>query len=67
MGKVAAGEVRGRVGLFPGDGVEDFEAELLHGVANRKYDVVGAGHPNGAIGLENALVAAQPFGVELVI
>lgn len=67
VGEVAAGEVGRRVGFLPCDVVEDFEAELLHGVADGEDDVVCAGDPEGAVGLEDALAAAEPFGVEVVV
>ena len=39
----------------------------MQGVADAEYDVVRAGHPNGAVRLEHALTASQPFGVEFVV
>lgn len=45
MGKIAAAQVGGRIGLFPGDVIEDFVAKLLHGVANGEDDVVRAADP----------------------
>ena len=67
VGEVAAAQVGGRIGFFPGDVVENLAAELLQGVADGEDDVVGAGDPEGAVGLEDALAAAEPFGVELVV
>lgn len=67
VGEVAAGEVGRRVGLFPRDVVEDFEAELLHGEADGEDDVVRAGDPDRAVGLEDALAAGEPFAVEVVV
>lgn len=67
VGEVAAGEVGGRVGFFPDDVVEDFEAELLHGEADGVDDVVGAGDPEGAVGFEGALAAFEPGTVEFVV
>ena len=57
----------GRIGFFPGDVVEDLEPELLQGEADGEDDVMGAGDPEGAVGLEDALAASEPFGVELVV
>lgn len=65
--EVAAGEIRRRVGLLPGDVVEDFEAKLLHRVTDGEDDVVRARHPDAAVGLEHLLAAAQPFRVELMV
>ena len=67
MGEVAAAQVGRGIGFFPGDVVEDFVAELLHGVANGKNDVMGAAHPNGAVGFQNFLAAREPFLVKFVI
>jgi len=50
VGEIAAGEVGRRVGLNPGDVVEELEAELLHGEADGMDDVGGAGDPDGAVG-----------------
>jgi len=67
VGEVPATQVGRRVGLFPGDVVENLEPELLHRVADAEDDVVRAADPDGAVGLEDALAASQPFGVEFVI
>ena len=67
VGEVAAGKVGRRVGFFPGDVVEQLEAELLQGVADGEDDVQRAGDPEGTVGLEHALAAAQPFEVERVV
>src|SRR5262245_5910769 len=48
VSEVAAGKIRRRIGLFPRDVVEDFEAQLLHRVTNRKDDMLRASDPNGA-------------------
>ncbi len=67
VGEVTAAQVRGRIGLFPGDVVQNLVPELLQGVADAENDVVRARHPDGAVGLEHALTAPQPFGVEFVV
>lgn len=67
VGEVAAGKVGRRVGLFPGDVVEDFEPQLLQRVPNGEDDVQGAADPEGAMGLEDALAASKPFAVEFVV
>lgn len=64
VGEIAAGEIGRRIGLYPGDVVEELEAELLHGEADGMDDVGGAGDPDGAVGLENALAGGEPGGVE---
>jgi len=62
VGEIAAGEVGRRVhraktarcrrvGLNPGDVVEELEAELLHGEADGMDDVSGAADPDGGVGL----------------
>jgi len=50
VGEIAAGEIGRRIGLHPGDVVEELEAELLHGEADGVDDVGGAGDPDGAVG-----------------
>ena len=50
VGEVAAGEIGRRIGLDPGNVVEELEAELLHGEADGVDDVGGAGDPDGAVG-----------------
>jgi hypothetical protein len=51
----------------PGDVVEELEAELLHSEADAVDDVGGAGDPDGAVGLEEALRGGEPGGVEGVV
>lgn len=67
VGEIAAGEIGRRVGLDPGNVVEDFEAELLHGEADGMDDVGGAADPDGTVGLENALAGSEPGATEFVI
>ena len=67
MSEVAATQVGRRVGFFPGDVVEDFVAKLLQRVTDGEDDVVRAAHPDSTVRFEDALAAAQPFEVELVI
>ena len=67
VGEIAAGEIGRRVGLDPGDVVEELEAELLHGEADGMNDVAGAGDPDGAVGFQDALAGGEPGQVELVI
>jgi hypothetical protein len=51
----------------PGNVVEELEAELLHGEADGMDDVGGAGNPDGAVWLEDALAGGEPGAVKLVI
>jgi len=67
VGEIAAREIGRRVGLDPGNVVEEFEAELLHGEADGVDDVGGAGDPEGAVGFEDALAGGEPGAVEVVI
>jgi len=67
VGEIAAREIGRRVGLDPGDVVEELEAELLHGEADGMNDVSGAGDPDGAVGFEDALAGSEPGTIELVI
>ena len=67
MGKVAAGKVGRRVGLDPGNIVQQLEAQLLHGEADRMDDVRGAADPDGAVGFQHALAGRQPGAIEFVV
>jgi len=67
VGEVAAGKIGRRIGLDPGNVVEELEAELLHGEADGMDDMSGAGNPNGAVGLEDTLGGGEPGRVEFVI
>ncbi len=67
VGEVAAGEIWRRIGLDPGNVVEQLEAELLHGEAHGMNDVAGAADPDGAVGFEDALAGGEPGAVEFVI
>src|SRR5512138_4036372 len=62
-----AGEVRRGVRLVPGDGVEEVEAELLHREADREDDVLRAGDPEGAGGLEHPADGGEPARLERVV
>ena len=55
VSEIAAGEIGRRVGLDPGDVVEEFKIELLHSETDAVDDVGGAGDPDGAVGFEDAL------------
>ena len=50
VGEITAREIGRRIGLDPGNVVEELEAELLHGEADGMDDVGSAGDPDGAIG-----------------
>ena len=67
VSEIAAGEVGRRIGLNPGDVVEELEAELLHGEADGMDDVGGTADPDGAVGLEDALAGSEPGAIEFVI
>ena len=49
VGEIAAGKIGRRIGLDPGNVIEKFEAELLHGESDGVNDVGSAGNPNGAV------------------
>src|SRR5438876_9431639 len=66
VSEIAAGEIGRRIGLDPGNVVEELEAELLHGEADGMDDVGGAGDPDGAVGLQDALAGGEPGSVEFV-
>ena len=50
VGEIAARKIGRRVGLGPGNVVEELEAELLHREADAMDDVGGAGDSDGAVG-----------------
>src|SRR6266702_2999114 len=66
VGEITAGKIGRRIGLDPGNVVEELEAELLHGEADGMDDVGGAGDPDGAVGLQDALAGSKPGSVEFV-
>src|SRR5207245_8435443 len=66
VGEIAAGKIGRRVGLDPGNVVEELHAKLLHGEADGMDDVGGAADPDGAVGLEDALAGGEPGSVEFV-
>src|SRR5258708_21654059 len=67
VGEVAAGKIGRRVGVDRGKVVEELEAELLHGEADGMDDGGGAGNPDGAVGLEDALAGGEPSAIEIMI
>ena len=67
VSEIAARKIGRRVGLNPGDVVEELEAELLHGEADGMDDVAGAADPDGAVGLEDAPAGGEPEAVEFMI
>lgn len=67
VGEIAAGEIGRRVGLDPGDVVQEFEIKLLHGEADGMDYVAGAADPNGSVGLEDALAGGEPEAVEFMV
>jgi len=67
VGEIAAREIGRRVGLNPGDVVEELEAELLHGEADGVNDVGGAADSDGAVGFEDALAGSEPGAIEFMI
>ena len=66
VGEIAASKIGRRIGLDPGNVVEEFEAELLHGKADGMNDVGGAADPDGAVGFEDALAGGEPGAIEIV-
>jgi len=49
VGEIAARKIGRRIGFDPGNVIEQFEAELLHGETDAMDDMGGAGDPDGAI------------------
>ena len=67
MGEIAAGKIGRRVGLDPGNVIEKFEAELLHGESDGVNDVRSAGNPDGGVFFQDALAGGEPGAVEFVV
>ena len=67
VGEIAAGKIGRRVGLDPGNIVEELEFELLHGEADGMDYVAGAADPNRSVGLEDALASCKPCAVEFMV
>ena len=67
VGEIAARKIGWRIGLDPGNVVQELEAELLHGEADAVDDVGGAGDPDGAIWFEDALRGGEPGTIEEVV
>jgi hypothetical protein len=67
VGEIAAGKIGRRIGLDPGDVVQELEAKRLHGEADGMDDVSGAGNPDRAVGLEDALAGGEPGAVKVMI
>src|SRR5215211_236391 len=67
VGEGGVKSVGDRVGLAPGDLVDDLETQPLEREAYAEDDVVRTAHPQRALRLENPTDRAQPPHVELVI
>ena len=67
IGKAGALEIGHGIGLAPHDVVEDPEAEILQRGPHAEDVVIGADHPQAAIGLEHAAGFGQPFAGEAVV
>jgi hypothetical protein len=67
MGEIAARKIGRRIGLDPGDVVQELEFELLHGEADGMDDVAGAADPEGAVGLEDALAGGEPSTIKFMV
>jgi len=65
--EVATGKVGRRIGLNPGNVIQQLHAELLHGETHRVNHVAGAADPDGAVGLEHTLAGGEPSAVELMV
>ena len=67
VGEVAAGEVRRRVDLVPGDVVQNLVIQHLQGVADAVDVVRRSRDPHCAVGLEQAAALIEPEQVEVVV
>src|SRR6185369_13050830 len=67
IGEATPPEIRHRVGLAPDHVVQDPEAEILQDGADAENVVIGADHPERAVGLQRAAAFAKPDRGEVVI
>ena len=67
VGEALAAEVRHRIGLAPDHVVLDPEAQVLQRDAEAEDVVIGADHPDGAVGLQHAPALAKPGTREAVV
>ena len=67
VGEIAAGKIGRWIGFDPGDVVQQFEAELLHGEADGMDHVAGAADPDGAVGFQHALAGGEPGAIEFMV
>jgi hypothetical protein len=67
VGQPLAAEIRHRVRLPPDHVVEDPEAQILQRRAEAEHVVIGADHPDRAVGLQDAARLGQPGAGEGVI
>ena len=58
VGKIAARQMRRRIGFVPRDVVEDFETQSLQREADAEDVVIGARNPDRAIGLQEPVTLA---------
>jgi hypothetical protein len=66
MRKLAATQIGGRIGLFPCDPVQQFEAQLLHRKSYGINDVPCSRYPDRAVRMQNLLASIQPRPVEFM-
>ena len=67
VGEARAFEFRHRVGLEPGNVIQQPIAEILKRRAEPEDVVIGADHPYRAIRLQHALAFGEPRAGELIV
>ena len=67
VGEAAATEIRHRISLAPDHVIEQPEALVLQRRADPKNVVVGADHPQRAIGLQDTAAFGEPGAAELIV
>lgn len=67
VGKAPAGEIRWRIGLLPGNIVDDLEALLLEGHADAVDVLESAAHPYCAVWSHDPFAEPDPAPVELMV
>lgn len=67
MSEVPAGKIWGRVGLYPGDAVENLVSEFREAAGDREDIVVCSAYPDGAVGFQFVAAGFKPGAVKLVV
>ena len=65
--EISAGEIGGRIGLYPGDAVENLEIQLSQAAGNGEDVVICSAYPDGTIGFQMLTAGCQPCFIKFVV